>query len=294
MKESSNEMRQKLTRQEGWISIFVNIFLFALKYFAGVVSGSLALIADAWHTLSDSISSIFVLISSRYSFKKPDREHPFGHGRFELITSIFIGVLLVIVGGNFIKEGIEKLLDREDASYGVIAILATVVSIVMKEGLAQFAFWGYRNTGSSALKADGWHHRSDAVSSVVILIGIFIGKYVWWVDGVLSIVVAGFLLHAAYRIIKNSISCILGEKPSEELLKSITHIANESAGKEVHMHHLHLHNYVTHKEITFHICLPNELTIEKAHQITNTIEKQIKSETGIEATIHIDPMEIKD
>ena len=103
MDNASNEKRKKLTKQEGWISIFVNVLLFGLKYYAGVISGSLALIADAWHTLSDSISSIFVLVSSRYSYKKPDKEHPFGHGRFELITSIFIGILLILIGGGFIK-----------------------------------------------------------------------------------------------------------------------------------------------------------------------------------------------
>lgn len=292
MSQSSNQLRQKITKQEGWISIVVNVVLFAIKYFAGISCGSLALIADAWHTLSDSISSIFVLISSKFSFKEPDKKHPFGHGRFELVTSIFIGVLLSIVGFSFIKEGIVKLVSKEEANYGLIAIIVTVISILMKEGLAQFAFWGYRKTNSGALKADGWHHRSDSVSSIVILVGVLIGKYFWWIDGVLSIVVAGFLLKASYQIIRDTISIILGEEPSDEFYDEISLLANTAAGVNIGMHHLHVHNYITHKEITFHICLSPDLTIDKAHCITNAIEILIKNELDIEATVHINPKRI--
>ena len=291
MNNSSNEKRKKLTQQEGWISIIVNILLFGLKYYAGVISGSLALIADAWHTLSDSISSIFVLISSRYSYKKPDKEHPFGHGRFELITSIFIGILLILIGAGFIKEGISKFISKEEAHFGLIAIIITIVSILMKEGLAQFAFWGYRQTNSGPLKADGWHHRSDAISSVVILIGIFVGRFIWWIDAFLSIVVALFLMYTAYEIIKNTISNILGEEAPQELIDKVKVMSNEVAGSEVYPHHLHLHNYVTHQEMTLHIRLPKDLNIAEAHLITNSIEKRIKSEMHINATIHIDPIE---
>jgi cation diffusion facilitator family transporter len=286
----NNELRQKLSRQEGWISIIVNIILFALKYWAGIVSGSLALIADAWHTLSDSISSIFVLISSRYSYKKADREHPYGHGRFELVTTIFIGILLVLIALNFVKEGIEKFLDHETAQYGWIAIAATVLSVIMKEGLAQFAFWGYRQTDSETLKADGWHHRSDAISSIVILAGIFVGRFLWWIDAALSVVVSMFLFYTAYEIIRNSISSILGEAANPELIDQVKKVAYFEAQREIYMHHIHLHNYVTHKEMTFHICLPDDYTIEKAHQLTSSIEAAIRMQLNIEATIHIDPL----
>lgn len=291
MNNASNEKRKKLTKQEGWISIVVNVFLFAVKYYAGVVSGSLALVADAWHTLSDSISSIFVLISSRYSFKKPDKEHPFGHGRFELITSIFIGILLVLIGIGFIKEGVTKFISKEEAHFGLVAIIVTIVSILMKEGLAQFAFWGYRQTDAGPLRADGWHHRSDAISSVVILFGIFVGRYIWWIDALLSIIVAFFLLYTAYEIIKNTISNILGEEAPDDLIEKVVELANDVAGVDVYSHHLHLHNYVTHQEMTFHICLDNNLNIEAAHRITNSIEKRIKSDLEIDATIHIDPLD---
>lgn len=292
MLENTNHLRKKYNQQEGWLSIVVNVLLFGLKYWAGIASGSLALVADAWHTLSDSISSVFVLISAKVSFKKPDKEHPFGHGRFELVTSIFIGVLLIFIGFNFIKEGYEKFIEKGDANYGWLAIIVTIVSILLKEGLAQYALWAYRKTGSDTLKADGWHHRSDALSSVVILIGIFVGRYIWWIDSALSIIVALFIIYTAYQIISDAISIILGEKVDVNLKKQVKHLAKQVSEHKLHVHHMHVHNYVTHKELTFHICLPPQYTIEAAHELTTELEVKIRSELGIEATIHVDPLDV--
>ncbi|MDA3817637.1 MAG: cation diffusion facilitator family transporter [Prolixibacteraceae bacterium] len=294
MNSEANNLRKKLSRQEGWLSIVINVILFGIKYWAGVVSGSLALMADAWHTLSDSISSIFVLVSTRFSHKNPDKEHPFGHGRFELVASIFIGVLLVVIALSFIREGIEKYVDKGSANYGWIAIGATVLSVLMKEGLAQFAFWGHRRTESDILRADGWHHRSDALSSIVILIGIFIGRYVWWIDAALSVVVAFFLFYAAYDIIKNSISVIIGESATPEFEQKVRDVAYSSVDKDIFLHHFHLHNYIVHKEITFHIRLPKDLTIEKAYSITKKIEVDLREKLDIESTIHVDPLTTND
>ena len=169
-----NLSKPQLTKIEGWLSIITNTLLFTLKYWAGIVSGSIAIIADAWHTLSDSISSIFVLIGARMSTKPPDEHHPFGHGRAELITAIVIGMFLAFVAYEFIRESILRLTTNEYGRFGPLAIIATTVSIIVKEMLAQFAFWAFRRTGSKTLRADGWHHRTDALSSLLILIGIFI------------------------------------------------------------------------------------------------------------------------
>jgi cation diffusion facilitator family transporter len=281
--------RKKITSREGWISILVNLVLFVVKYWAGVVSGSLALIADAWHTLSDSISSVFVIISAKIAFKQPDKDHPFGHGRYELVTSIVIGILLVLIGANFVREGILKLMEREEASYGTIALIVTIISLIGKELLAQYALWGYRKTKSETLKADAWHHRSDALSSVVLLIGIIVGKHFWWSDGILSILIAGFILYAAYEIISKSIHRLLGENVSADFVEELAKVSNEVAGHDVFMHHVHIHNYILHKELTFHICLPPELTISEAHNKVDKIEKEILKRYEIECTIHVDP-----
>ena len=278
-----------LSYLEGWLSIVVNVILFILKYWAGTVTGSIAIIADAWHTLSDSVSSIIVLIGIKVSAKPADKEHPFGHGRAELIASIIIGVLLSIIAYNFVKESISKLNNHGSANFGSLAIIVTVISILCKEALAQFAFWAAKKTDSNILKADGWHHRSDAISSIIILAGIFLGKYFWWIDGVLGIVVALLIFLATFEIFKDSINHLLGKKPDKKLLTSITLICQEIAGKEITAHHFHLHDYRNHAELTFHIKLPENMSILKAHNIASKIEDQILNNLNIEATIHMEP-----
>lgn len=286
MKKRSNNFYSYF---EGFLSIFVNILLFALKYWAGIVSGSVALLADAWHTLSDSLSSIIVVIGTKMSDKPADDEHPFGHGRNELIASIFIGFLLGFIAYEFGKEAIAKLLDRESVVFGKLAIIVTIVSIVLKEGLAQIAFWAARKTNSLTLKADAWHHRTDALSSVIILGGIFLGKYFWWIDGVLGIIVAILIVYTAYEIITDAIKSILGEHPEEELIQKMEVISNKEARCNVKLHHVHIHNYIRHKEVTFHIKLPSDMNVDIAHKIATKIENRIRKEMLLEATIHIEP-----
>jgi len=287
---SSSSNSDKLAIREGWVSIVVNIILFGLKYWAGIVSGSVAIIADAWHTLSDSLSSIFVIVGIKISRKPADKEHPFGHGRSELVAAILIGALLAFVAFTFVVEGVSKLQTREPVTYGTVAIVVTIISILAKEGLAQYAFWVGHKANSQSVKADGWHHRSDAISSVVVLVGIFLGKYFWWIDGAMGILVALLIFKAAYDVIRDSASTILGETPVDELVAEISCKIKEIANREVYPHHFHLHNYITHKELTFHICLPPEMSINDAHQIANIIEQMVFSEYRFATTIHVEPI----
>ncbi|MFP4556005.1 MAG: cation diffusion facilitator family transporter [Bacteroidales bacterium] len=289
---SKNKKGYNLSIKAGWASIGTNLLLFGLKIWAGVISGSVALIADAWHTLSDSLSSIFLIIGVKLAQKPADKDHPFGHGRYELIATILIGCLLAGVSYNFFVESIERLKEEQSAIFGPIAIVVTIVSIVFKELLAQYSFNISRKTGSRAVSADGWHHRSDAISSMAILIGIILGRYLWWMDGIMGIVVSIFILYTAYKIIRSSSHSILGEKPSVNLVQRIVNISNQAAERNVFSHHVHVHNYVNHKETTIHIYLPNTMSIEEAHELTNRIEKAIFKELEIVATIHIEPISL--
>ena len=212
---------------EGVVSVVVNTLLFALKYWAGIVTGSLAIVADAWHTMSDSISSLVLIVATALSARKPDKKHPFGHGRWEQIAAIFIGIILAIIAYDFLKDSILRLKEHTSVTFGTLAIVVTCISIVVKEGLAQYAFRLARKTGNIAIKADGWHHRSDALSSVVVLIGILLAKYFWWMDSVLGIIIALMLFYATYTIIKEAITKILGEEPSDDIIKKINDAVTE-------------------------------------------------------------------
>ena len=285
-----NNPNRRLAYLQGWVSILINGLLFIFKYWAGLVTGSLALMADAWHTLSDSLSSIIVLVGTKISSLPPDKEHPFGHGRAELIAAIIIGVILGLIGFEFARESIARLANHESVVFGNFAIWVTAISVVVKESLAQFSFWASKKTGNPSLKADGWHHRSDAISSLIILIGIFAGSYYWWIDGVLGLVVSLLLFYAAYEIIKEGTYPLLGEEPESELLDEIKSIAKKSSSIDAHVHHVHIHRYGRHVELTMHIKLPKHTTLQNAHEIADGIETEIAKQLNIEATIHMEPI----
>ena len=286
------DQHSKLGYREGLVSIILNLLLFVLKYYAGIASASLALIADAWHTLSDSLTSLVVILGIKLSSKKPDKEHPFGHGRWEQISALIIAILLALVGVEFMKDAIAKLRGHEAGDFGWLAYLATVASIVLKEGLARYAFYIARKTGNAAVKADGWHHRSDALSSLMVLAGLFLSPYFWWIDSVLGMLISFMLFYAAYGIIREAVNKILGEEPSEEVIGKVEQIVKAEMGNVAYPHHYHIHHYGDHIEFTFHIKVPGEETVEEAHRKATLIEMQIKTELKIDATIHIEPLKM--
>ena len=286
------DQHSKLGYREGLVSVILNLLLFVLKYYAGIASASLALIADAWHTLSDSLTSLVVILGIKLSSKKPDKEHPFGHGRWEQISALIIAILLALVGVEFMKDAIAKLRGHEAADFGWLAYLATVASIVLKEGLARYAFYIARKTGNAAVKADGWHHRSDALSSLMVLAGLFLSPYFWWIDSVLGMLISFMLFYAAYGIIREAVNKILGEEPSEEVIGKVEQIVKAEMGNVAYPHHYLIHHYGDHIEFTFHIKVPGEETVEEAHRKATLIEMQIKTELKIDATIHIEPLKM--
>jgi len=275
---------------EGVISVIVNSLLFVLKFWAGMVTGSIALTADAWHTLSDSFSSIIVIVAVKLSSKKPDTEHPFGHGRWEQIAALFIAFLLGIIAFDFLRDSFTQFKNHESTEFGTIAIVVTIISIVAKEALAQYAFYIGRKTENVSIKADGWHHRTDALSSVVVLIGILFAKQIWWIDSALGAIISLMLFYATYQIAKEAINKLLGEKPSSELIEKISNSIQQYDTENIQLHHFHIHNYVGHQELTFHIKLRNDLSIEEGHRIATEIENIIEDKFGIISTIHVEPI----
>ncbi|HPD64329.1 MAG TPA: cation diffusion facilitator family transporter [Bacteroidia bacterium] len=284
------DKNRKIALLEGWLSTVVNTFLFAIKLWAGIMTGSIAIIADAWHTLSDSLTSVIVIIGVKVSSKPADKEHPFGHGRAELIASLIIGVLLAVVAANFASESIKRLIRHEEVIFNTLSIVVMIVSVVVKEAIAQYAFYAARITKMDFLKADGWHHRSDSIASVLILIGIIFQKKAFWIDGVLGLIVSVLILLVAVKVIRDAVNCLLGKDITEETKMQIVNIVDETSFHQMHPHHFHYHEYGRHQEVTFHIRLPAEMTVSEAHDIAKKIEVSIEERLNIQATIHIDPV----
>lgn len=255
-----------------------------------MASASVALIADAWHTLSDSVTSVVVLVGAKISTKPADEEHPFGHGRSELIASIIIGVLLVVVAFSFVQESIIHLNQKDSAHFGTLAIVVTIISIVTKEGMAQMAIRYGKKVGSQPMIADGLHHRSDALSSLVILVGIFFGTYFWWIDAVLGIAVGILILATAIEVLRKAINPLIGEAASNDLLNDLQRISKDVYEEEIYIHHIHVHAYGDHIELTFHIRLPGEMMLEDTYMITRKFVRLIKEELDIQATIYVNSL----
>jgi cation diffusion facilitator family transporter len=275
--------------QEGWISLATNFLLFAIKYWAGVISGSIAIIVDAWHTLSDSISSIIIILGFKVTEKPADKDHPFGHGRAELIVSLIVGVILAVIAFNFILESIDRLQTHTTADIGLISYLVISLSVISKEVMYQYANRIGRKYNLNAIIADAWHHRSDAISSLVILVGLFASDYFWWVDGVLGLLVALFIVKATYEILNDAINPLLGETPDKKLVSEIQSICQEQIDIEVNVHHFHIHKYGDHTELTFHVKMPGNLSLDKAHDMVTGVEQIIRNKFNIEPTIHMEP-----
>ena len=284
----------KIAKSEGYFAIFGNVALGGFKLWVSCATGSLAVLADAWETLSDSLSSAVLLIGLKISEKPADAEHPFGHGRAELISSVVIAMMLAGVGFTFAKGGVEKIISGERLEFGWLAMSAMVATIIFKEAMAQYAFWAARKTKINSLRADAYHHRSDTLSSAILLVGMVLAKLfgdaLWWMDGALSCVVGVLLLRLAYVVLRDAANKLLGTRIPAEIEEKILAICTRITGRsDLDMHHLHYHEYGTHAEVTFHVRLDGETTLTVAHDFADAIEKTILRELNIDATIHFEP-----
>ena len=289
MKTLSQMSKKQLGYLEGAISIVINTILFGIKFWIGRSLHSVAMVSDSWHTFSDSLTSVLVVIGFYIAARPADKEHPFGHGRAESIASLIIGTLLTIVGLNFFTESINRLIHNQAMQFTWTAAVIFLVSVVVKEALAQFSFWAGRRTNSLSLTADGWHHRSDAIVSGLIVIGGIFNSRFWWIDGVLGLVVSLLILHAAIMIIKPNVHLFLGEKMDPVLEKKIRIAVKDHFPNVADMHHFHMHRYGEHIEVTFHARMNPDIPLNEAHRTTHEIAFCLKKEQSIEATVHLEP-----
>ncbi len=281
--------KKELGYTEGILSVIINTLLFGIKIWVGSSVASVAMTADAWHTLSDTLTSLVVILGFWISGRPKDEEHPFGHGRAEVIASVVIATLLAVVGVSFFSDAVHNLMLRESANFTAISLVVFAVSALIKEGLARFSLWAGKKAESQSLIADAWHHRSDALASLLIVVGAIVGKYVWWIDGVLGIGVSVLILYAAYDIARAASNALMGESAGPVLSEQIRRIASEASPELKDIHHIHMHRYGDHLEITLHARLHENTNILDAHNLSTKLEQEIRKALNADTTVHIEP-----
>jgi cation diffusion facilitator family transporter len=284
-------IRTRIGQLEAWVSIVINAVLTAVKLALGIAINSLSLIADGVHTLSDVATSAVVLVGFRVAGKPADKEHPFGHGRVEYVATLIIAVMLGVVGFEFIKSAVGRLLSpvELDVSWGVL--LAIGLTIVVKVWLGQFSSYLGRLIDSSALKADAWHHTSDAISSVLVLIAVG-GSSLGYpaLDGIGGVLVGVYLIWSGIEIAKDVIDPLLGAPPSAELIHQVRDLCRAQENV-VDAHDITIHNYGHHKFMALHIEVSDRLSAHETHDIAEEIAKLMRQKLGAYATVHIDPID---
>ena len=279
----------------GIVGIVINILLFGGKFIAGFISGSVAVTADAFNNLSDAGSSVISLIGFRLASQKPDPHHPFGHGRFEYIASLIISMVIIMMGFELGKDSVIKIINPAEVEYSALTFWVLGISI-----LAKFYMFIYnRSIGkkidSSTLKATATDSISDTVSTLAVLVSaILTVKFGILIDGWVGLAVAGFIMFAGISSAKETIDSLLGTPPDEEFCKTVEKIVLDHEGV-IGIHDMIVHNYGPGRVfISLHAEVPSDGNFVDIHDTIDNIEHDIMRETGCLATIHMDPVDVRD
>ena len=276
---------------EGWVSTVINLILFAFKLAAGLFVNSIALITDAVHSLSDMLSSIAVIWGFKISAQPPDREHPFGHGRMEHVTTLIIAILLIITGFEFARVAFGRITHVEPVVFNLPVIIIVSITIVFKEWLSKFARELGRRIDSKALEGDALHHKADVITSVMVILVLFSEKiHFRQFDGVVGILISVYIMYSGWKMLQDVITPLLGESATYEELAEIKKIAKSVKGIKG-THDIIMHKYGCMKVISLHVEIPEEFPFMEAHNLIEEIEENINVKMGAITTIHLDPIQ---
>ena len=288
---SPSALRQAYGQLCGAVGIGLNLLLFVGKLFAGTISGSIAITADAFNNLSDAGSSVVTLLGFRLAGRKPDPEHPFGHGRMEYISGLAVAGLILLMGVELGKSSLKKILSPEEivSSPLVLAILAVSVAVKL------YMFYYNRSIGkkikSAAMSATATDSLSDAVSTTAVLIATLVGQFTGLnIDGWVGLLVALFILFSAYKAAKETLSPLLGQTPDPEFVDRIEQIVL-SYPEVLNIHDLIVHDYGPGRMmISLHAEVSADGDLLQLHDVIDNAEHRLKKELGCMAVIHMDPI----
>lgn len=276
----------------------VNVILLLFKFVAGIVGHSAAMVADAVHSLSDFVTDVIVLIFVRISSKPEDKDHEYGHAKYETLAMTIIGVALLLVAVGIVYSGLTKIIAWAQGEVlkapGLMALWAALLSVVLKEAVYHYSMVEARKLNSQAVEANAWHHRSDALSSVGTAIGIggaiFLGQRWAVLDPVASTVVGVLIIKVSVELLRNGIGDLMEHSLPEEVENEILQLAASVPGV-VEPHELRTRRLGNHYAIELHILMDGNITLCEAHEKASEVEDLLRAHYGSEThiAVHVEP-----
>ena len=277
------------------VGVFVNMLLFALKLIAGVVSGSVAIAADAVNNLSDASSSVISLIGFKLASKPADEEHPYGHGRYEYLSALLVAVMILAIGLNLLLSSARRVISPEEVRVGALSVAILVFSVAAKLYLAAFNRRMGKKIDSQALIASAADSRNDVLTTGAVLVGMLVSRATGlMLDGFLGMGVAVFILVSGAGLLRDTLRPVLGGMPSKEELHAIRERVLGYPGV-LGVHDLMVHDYGPGRQFaTMHVEMSASEEPMAAHTVIDRIERDLKRECGLHTVVHCDPVATDD
>ena len=277
------------------VGIICNLILSIIKITVGVISSSVSIMADGFNNLSDMASSLITMVGIKLANMPADKEHPFGHGRMEYLSALVVAFMVMLVGAQFIKSSVDRILNPTKVSFEIIPFILLLISLILKLWLSRFNKYVGEKINSSALKAASVDALGDVFTSSCVIISFVASKFTTVpIDGYIGVLVSLAILYAGYSLVKDTISPLLGEAPDEELVKAIKQ-GVLSYDNIIGVHDLIIHNYGVGKCMaSIHAEIPSNIDLVTIHEIIDTAEREISQKLNIYLVIHMDPMCIHD
>ena len=284
-------VRASYGKSAGILGIIANVFLFAIKLFAGIITGSIAIIADAINNLTDFLTSIITLVGFKLSNAPADKEHPFGHARIEYITALLVSIFILTIGIEVGRTGIDKIINGSTTTFTITACIILAVSILTKLLLSIIFKDLGKSINSEALFAMSQDSRNDTISTFIILLSAIVSmKFNIYIDGYLSVAIAILIIISAISLIKSTISPLLGEPPKKEFIQQIEKKILSYDGI-MGIHDLVVHNYGPLKTYaTVHIEVDAKVDVMISHELSDNIERDFSKDFNVFLVCHLDPI----
>lgn len=289
----SARVREQYGVLSGAVGIACNVFLFILKVVIGLVTGSISIAADAFNNLSDGLSCLISIVGFKVSGKEPDAKHPFGYGRTEYIAGLVVSFIIVLVGFEFFKTSIDRILHPAPVAFSLVLVVILAVSMLVKLWMGAFNVQIGRRIDSPVLMAAGQDSRNDVITTGVVILGMVAGRFTTLpVDGYVGVLVALFIIWAGFGIARDTVAPLLGEAADPEIAENIEKLVLES-DYIVGVHDLIVHNYGAGRWLaSLHAEVPSDSDFVAVHEVIDEAEKRVWQRTGVYLVIHMDPIDV--